>query len=516
MDTFLNSLLLLGNGIVSCLSIQNIICCAIGSIIGSLIGVLPGIGISGTIAILLPITYGMDTLTALIMISGVFFGAKYGGAISSILVNIPGEATSIVTCFDGHPLALKGQGGKALSVAAISSFIGGLIGILGLTVVSTTVARIALEFGKVEFFSLVLVGLVLLTTLGSKSIVKGLVSVCLGILIGCIGIDEVFGSLRFTFGVIDLYKGIDFVTFIMGVYGLTELMYAISTKEEESELLSYSKKDLMPTKKDFKKILPIVLRCSGLGFFMGLIPGAGGTLSTFFAYGMERSLSKHPEQFGTGIIEGVAAPECTDNAANYGQMVPLLSLGLPFTSGMAMLLSAFIVHGITPGPLFISEHPDIFWGLIGSMLIGNVLLLIINLPLVGIWASMLKVDFSILMPLITFVTFAGGYAINTSLFDLGVMLVCGVIGFFLSASGYNMAALSVSVYLCGTLEDAFLGTMTLYKGNLISALIDRPFGGIVFILACVILVVSVVKSIRNSFSKGEKRIKGGEYEEDSE
>lgn len=507
MDSFFSALVLLGNGILNCLTFQNLLCCAIGSLVGSLIGVLPGIGISGTVAIMLPLTYGLEPLTALIMISGIFFGAKYGGAITSILVNIPGEATSIVTCFDGHPLAKQGKGGKALAVAAISSFLGGTIGIVGLTIVSTTVARLALNFGKVEFFALVIVGLIMLTSLGSKSMLKGLISVCFGVLLGCVGMDEVFGSLRFTFGVIDLYKGIGFVTFIMGVYGITELMYAISEKEEEGDLLDFSKKDLRPTRSDMKQILPTIVRCGCLGFALGLVPGCGGTLSTFFAYGMEKSISKHPEEFGTGTIVGVAAAETTDNAANYGQMVSLLSLGLPFSSGMAMLLSAFIIHGITPGPLFISEHPDLFWGLIGSMLVGNVILLIINLPFVGIWASLLRVDFSILMPLITFITFAGGYAINNSVFDLILMVIFGLLGFFLSACGYNMAAFAVSLYLCGTLEDSFLGTMTLYKGNFISAILDRPIGGVVFLIAVGALAYSAIKNIRAFLIKHKSKQK---------
>lgn len=493
----LSSFILLGKGILSCLTLQNLLCCTVGSLIGSLIGVLPGIGISGTVAILLPITYGFEPLTALIMLSGIYFGSAYGGAITSILINIPGEATSIVTCFDGNPLAKKGKGGKALSISAISSFLGGCIGIIGLTIFATMLSRVALQFGKVEFFAIIIFGLVLLTTVASKNMLKGLIVVCLGVLIGCIGLDEVFGSLRFTFGVVDLFKGVEFVTFIMGVYGITELLFAIAGEEESGEIMNYSKADLYPTKSDFKAIWKTVVRCSCLGFGMGLIPGCGGTLATFFAYGLERSLSKHPEEFGEGSIVGVAAPEATNNAAVYGSMVPLLSLGIPFSSSMAIMMSAFIVHGITPGPLFITEHPDLFWGLIGSMLIGNIILLIINLPFVWIWASMLKVNFSILMPIITMVTFAGGYAINGSVFDLGVMVVCGFFGFFLNVCGYNMAALAVSLFLCGTLEDAFVGTMTLYKGNLLSAFIDRPIGGVIFLAAVIFFLYSAGKNFYN-------------------
>ena len=500
LDTFA----LLGQGFLDCLTFYNIFAAIIGCLLGSLIGVLPGLGISGTVAILLPVTYGMEPLSALIMISGIYFGSQYGGAITSILVNIPGEATSIVTCFDGHPLAKKGQGGKALSIAAISSFTGGLIGLIGLTFATSALAKIALSFGKVEFFAIVVFGLVLLTTISGKNLLKGLMVVCMGVVLGCVGLDDLYGTLRFTYGVVDLFKGISFVTFVMGVYGITELLGAICIPEEQGEVMDFSIRDQFPTKKDFKKIAPTLVRCSILGFGVGLVPGAGSTLATFFAYGMERSLSKTPQDFGSGLLEGVAAPESANNAAMYAGMVPLLSLGIPFTSSMALLMSAFIVHGITPGPMFISEHPSLFWGLIASMFIGNIVLLIINLPLVGIWASLLRVDFTVLMTLITFITFAGGYAINNSVFDMGIMVVCGLVGFFLSACGYNMAALAVGLFLSSTLENSFLGTMTLYKGNLMAALLDRPVALVILSIAIAVLIFSFSSSIYKFF-KGIKK-----------
>lgn len=499
----LETLSLLGHGFLDCLTFTNILCAIVGCLLGSLIGVLPGLGISGTVAILLPVTYGMNPLSALIMISGIYFGSQYGGAITSILVNIPGEATSIVTCFDGHPLAKKGLAGKALSTASISSFCGGMLGMIGLTFAASALAKVALGFGKVEFFAIVVFGLIMLTGISGKNQLKGLIVVCLGVVLGCVGLDTLYGTARFTYGIVDLYKGISFVTFIMGVYGITELISAICIPEDQGDVMEFSMRNQLPNKQDLKSIWKTILRCGVLGFGVGLVPGAGSTLATFFAYGMERSLSKHPEQFGTGVLEGVAAPESANNAAMYAGMVPLLSLGLPFTSSMALLMSAFIVHGITPGPLFISEHPDLFWGLIASMFIGNVLLLIINLPLVGIWASLLRVDFNILMPLITFITFAGGYAINYSVFDLGVMVVCGFFGFFLSACGYNMAALAVGLFLSSTLESSFLGTMTLYHGNLLAALIDRPVAAVIFGLAIIFLVVTVVKSFMR-YTKAKK------------
>ena len=495
----IDTLMLFLNGFKDCLTIVNILCAISGSLLGSLIGVLPGLGISGTVAILLPLTYGMSPLSAIIMISGIYFGSQYGGAITSILVNIPGEATSIVTCFDGHPMAKSGKAGKALSIASISSFCGGFVGMLGLTFAASALAKVALGFGKVEFFAIVVFGLLLLTSISGKNQLKGLVVVSLGVLLGCVGLDSLYGTARYTFKIVNLYSGISFVTFIMGVYGITELIKAICIPEAQGEVLEFRLKDQFPNKSDVKACWKTVLRCSLLGFGVGLVPGAGSTLATFFAYGMERSLSKHPEEFGTGLPEGIAAPESANNAAMYAGLVPLLSLGLPFTSSMALLMNAFIVHGITPGPLFISEHPDLFWGLVASMFIGNIILLIINLPLVGIWARLLKVDFSILMPLITFITFAGGYAINYSVFDMGVMVVCGFVGFFLSECGYNMAALAVGLFLSPTLESSFLGTMTLFHGDLFAALWARKLALVILLIGIFAFAFSCTKSIRKFF-----------------
>ncbi|MBO4394307.1 MAG: tripartite tricarboxylate transporter permease, partial [Spirochaetales bacterium] len=341
----------------------------------------------------------------------------------------------------------------------------------------------------------------LLTSISGKNQLKGLVVVCLGVILGCVGLDSLYGTARYTFKIVHLYSGISFVTFIMGVYGITELISAICIPEDQGDVLEFRLRNQLPNKQDIKRSWKTVLRCSVLGFGVGLVPGAGSTLATFFAYGMERSLSKHPEEFGTGIVEGVAAPESANNAAMYAGLVPLLSLGLPFTSSMALLMNAFIVHGITPGPLFISEHPELFWGLVASMFIGNLILIVINLPLVGMWARLLKVDFSILMPMITFITFAGGYAINYSVFDMGMMVACGFIGFFMSACGYNMAAMAVGLFLSPTLESAFLGTMTLYHGDLFAALWDRKLALVILLIGVVTFVISCTRSIRKFFKK---------------
>jgi len=496
----------LGSGFLACLTPMNILCAIVGVLVGTLAGVLPGLGISGSVAILLPITYNMEPLTALIMVSGIFFGSQYGGAITSILVNIPGEATSIVTCFDGYPMAKKGLGGKALGISSISSFCGGTIGLIFLTVAAPQLARLAVTFGAPEFFAIVVFGLLLLTNVSGKNVLKGAVMVFAGLMLGCVGLDTTFGSLRFTFHNVNLYKGLDFIIFIMGVFGITELMYTICVPEDKEDILSFKFRELYPTLSDLKHVAPTIVRGSLFGFLVGLIPGPGSMLATFGSYGIEKKLSKRPEEFGKGAMRGVAAPESANNASMYAQMVPLLSLGIPFSSSIALLMSAFMIHGITPGPMLISQHPDLFWGLIASMFIGNIFLIIINLPLVGVWASLLKVDFSLLMPIITFITFTGAFAINNSIFDLGVMTLAGFIGFWLKAGGYDLSALALGMFLGRTLESNLVTIMVVYDGNLLSMILNRPVGGTLLVIVFAIIVVMLGRAVRNAvIRRGQSR-----------
>lgn len=497
----LEAMTYLGQGFIACLNPINILCCIVGVLVGSLAGVLPGLGISGSVAILLPITYNMEPLTALIMVSGIYFGSQYGGAITSILVNIPGEATSIVTCFDGYPLAKKGMAGKALGISAISSFCGGTVGLLFLTVAAPQLARFAVTFGAPEFFGIVVFGLLLLTNVSGKNVLKATIMVFCGLMLGCVGLDSTFGSLRYTFHNVNLYKGIDFIIFIMGVFGITELMYTICVPEDKTDILSFKFRELYPTVRDLKHVAPTIARGSLFGFLVGLIPGPGSMLATFGSYGIEKKLSKHPEEFGKGVLRGVAAPESANNASMYAQMVPLLSLGIPFSSSIALLMSAFMIHGITPGPMLISQHPELFWGLIASMFIGNLLLIIINLPLVGVWASLLKVDFSLLMPIITVITYTGAFAINNSLFDLLIMTCAGLLGFLLKAGGYDLSALALGMFLGKTLESNLITTMVVYDGNLLSMILDRPIGGTFMVIIILVIAVMIGRSLLHSVRK---------------
>jgi putative tricarboxylic transport membrane protein len=495
----------LGTGFVECFDLARIIAAIAGVLMGTLAGVLPGLGISGTVAILLPFSYGMDSLTALILISGIFFGSQYGGAITSILVNIPGEATSIVTCFDGYPMAKQGRAGIALGIASVSSFLGGTFGIIALTFFAPILARFAVAFGQQEFFVIVLMGLMLIISISGKDIIKSAMMTCMGIMLGTIGLSPMHGTLRLVFGVVELYKGIHFIIFIMGVYGITELAYSICAPEDQSQIMSFKFRDLYPKKKDLKQILPTIGRGSIFGFLVGLIPGPGSMLATFGSYGIAKRLSKNPENFGKGEPRGVAAPESANNAAMYAQMVPLLSLGIPFSSGVALLMSGFMIHGIQPGPLLISQHPNLFWGLVASMFLGNIFLLIINLPCVGLWASLLKINFSLLMPVITIVTFTGAYAINNSVFDLGIMVVAGILGFFLKAGGYDLTALAIGLFLGPILENSLTSTMILYDGHLLAMPFDRPIAGTLTVITLLIIITTIVTTLRKNIK--EKNLK---------
>jgi putative tricarboxylic transport membrane protein len=491
----MEALALLGSGFLDCLSWANLLAAVVGVLLGTLAGVLPGLGITGTVAILLPFSYGMGPLTALIMISGIYFGSQYGGAITSVLVNIPGEATSIVTCFDGNPLAKQGRAGIALGISAISSFIGGTLGLIGLTFFAPPLAKAALSFGPPEFFAIATLGLLLLTNLAGKNPLRSAIMVLTGILLGTIGLDKTFGTLRFTFENVQLYKGIDFIIFIMGVFGIAELLSTICTPNDQGEVFNFQFRDLYPKKEDLKATAKPIGRGGIIGFLLGLIPGPSSIIATFASYGIEKKFSKHPEKFGSGMIEGVAAPESANNASMYAQMVPLMSLGIPFSSAVALLVSGFMIHGIQPGPLLITQHPAIFWGLIASLYIGNIFLLIINLPLVGLWASLLKIKFDILMPVITVITFTGAYAINNSQFDLGIMVLFGVIGFFCKMGDYDVAAMALGLFLGPQVEASLIQTLTMYDGSLAKMALHRPIAGTLCGLMILIVMYSMVKPI---------------------
>jgi len=363
----------------------HLLLCAIGVSLGTLIGVLPGIGPVGTMALLLPATFKSTPTASIIILAGVYYGAQYGGSTTSILVNIPGEASSVITCLDGYQMSRQGRAGVALGIAAWGSFFAGTLSVIGLMFVASPLAAAALSFGPPEYFGLICTGLIIVTYLAQHSILKALMMALVGIIIGNVGLDMITGLPRFTLGIDELTDGVKIVPLAMGLFGIAEVFDNIEQNLDKREILQTRIKNLWPTLKDWSEAKWAMVRGTIIGFLIGILPGGGGVLSTFISYAVEKKISKHPEQFGKGAIEGVAGPESANNAGAGGAMVPLLSLGIPTNVSMAMLFSALILHGIQPGPLFIKNHPDIFWGLIASMYLGNVLLLVLNLPLIGIW-----------------------------------------------------------------------------------------------------------------------------------
>ncbi len=396
----------------------NLLYCFIGVFIGTLIGVLPGIGPTGAVAILLPSTFGVSPVAGIIMLSGIYYGAMYGGSTTSILVNIPGEAASVVTCLDGYQMARKGRAGPALGMACLGSFIGGTIGIVALMFLVYPLAEVALKFGPPEFFAIMAAGLSLVTYLARGSVLKAVIMALIGLFLGLIGTDLISGRFRFTLGISGLSDGVGLVPLVMGLFGISEVLTNIERAATKLDIFETKIKHLFPTLDDWKRSIGPILRGTLLGFGVGVLPGGGAVISSFASYATEKRVSKHPEEFGSGAIEGVAGPETANNAASVGNFVPLLAFGIPPNSVMALLLGALLVHGVIPGPLLVSQHPDIFWGLIVSMYIGNLMLVVLNLPVIPLWVKLLKVPYHVLFPLILLFCLIGAYSMNNSVFDV--------------------------------------------------------------------------------------------------
>ena len=468
----------------------NISYCFVGVLIGTLIGVLPGIGPCGAISLLLPITFGIDPVSAIIMLAGIYYGSQYGGSTTAILVNIPGEAASVVTCLDGYSMALKGRAGPALGIAAFGSFIAGTFGLIALMFLAEMLAGVAIGFGPPEYFSLMILALTILTYLAHGSMLKALIMAILGISLSQIGLDIVTGQARFTFGFINLQDGLGLVPVVMGLFGVGEVLSNLE-QSEDFEVFKEKIKGLLPTLKDWKDSIGSIFRGTLLGFFLGILPGGGAIVSSFVSYSVEKRVSKHPENFGAGAIEGVAGPESANNAATSGAFIPLLTLGIPSNAVMALLLGALMMHGVQPGPLLITQHPDIFWGTIVSMYAGNVLLLILNLPLIGLWVKVLKVPYRILFPLILFFCIIGSYSINNSTFDVFVMLIFGIIGYLFKKLEYEPAPLIMAFILGPMLENSLRQSLLLSQGNY-SIFFGRPLSASCLILAILLLASSSV------------------------
>jgi putative tricarboxylic transport membrane protein len=484
----------------------NLLYCFVGVFLGTLIGVLPGIGPIGTMAILLPATFYAPPVSSIIMLAGIFYGAMYGGSTTAILVNIPGEAASVITCIDGYKMARQGRAGPALGIAAFGSFIAGTLGLVGLVLIAYPLARWALKFGPPEFFSLMVLGLIILAFLAQKSFIKSIIMATLGLLLSYVGLDIVSGRERFTLNIIDLMEGIGIVPIVMGLYGITEILENLAVTVPRSIFKTHVK-ELLPNLKDWRNSIGAILRGTGIGFLLGVLPGAAAIVSTFVSYGMEKKISKHPERFGEGAIEGVAGPESANNAAASGGFVPLMALGIPPNGIMAMLFCGLLIHGLQPGPLLLREHPDIFWGIITSMYIGNVMLLILNLPLIGMWIQILKVPFRLLFPVIILVCLVGVYSINLSVFGIWVMIIFGVFGYFLKKCDYEFAPLVLAYVLGPMLENSLRQSLIMSKGSF-AIFFSRPISGVCFAIAATLLIGSAASHLKGRIKRRRQRSSG--------
>ncbi|MEW6531770.1 MAG: tripartite tricarboxylate transporter permease [Thermodesulfobacteriota bacterium] len=480
----------LGMGFQVALQPMNLFYCFLGCLIGTMVGVLPGLGPTAAMSLLLPATFHVPPVSAVIMLAGIYYGAMYGGSTTSILVNIPGEAASVMTCLDGYRMARAGRAGAALGMAAFGSFLAGTVGILALTVVAPPLVGFALHFGPPEYFSLMCLGMVILTFLSSSSMIRALMMACFGLIVGTIGQDVVSGSTRFTFGIMELMDGIGLIPVVMGLFGISEILLNLETKIDR-EVFQTKVKGLLPTVEDWIRCKWALVRGTVIGFFLGILPGGGAVLASFVSYAVEKKFSPRGDQFGTGVIEGVAAPESANNSAAQAAFIPLLTLGLPANVVMAMLLGALIIHGVTPGPLLIAQHSDVFWGVVASMYIGNVMLLVLNLPLIGMWVQFLRVPYPIMMPLIVLFCLVGSYTVANSVMDVFFMLVFGVIGYLMKKLKYEAPPFILAFVLGPLLEYSLKQSLIISKGSF-GIFVTRPISAVCLAIALVLLLIPLV------------------------
>lgn len=498
----MNTLHFLANGFVTALQWYNLLFAFIGVIIGTAVGVLPGIGPISGVALLIPVTASMTgglgpeeaATSSIILLAGVYYGAMYGGSTTSILLNTPGESSSVVTTLDGYQMAKQGRAGAALSVAAIGSFVAGLFSLIALAFLAEPLSNVALKFGPAEYFSLMILGLAAVSGLAGKSMTKALIMTVIGLLMATIGIDNVSGVARFTYDIPVLYSGIEFLTVAVGLFALGEVFKTILEKEHmNGEIARVGK--VIPTKQELKDSSGAIIRGSLLGFFIGILPGAGATLASFFSYIMEKKISKHPEKFGTGAIEGVAAPESANNGASGGAMIPLLTLGIPGSGTTAILMGALIMYNIQPGPLLFDEHPQVAWGLIASMFIGNLMLLILNMPLVKVFAKIIETPPKYLIPIIVAISVFGVYAVQVTTFDLMLLLACGVAGYFLARNDFPLAPLVLGLVLGPMIENNMRRALTASNGDFI-VFMQKPVSAIFLIAAFLWIVIPLILKMR--------------------
>ena len=473
---------------------MNLLFCFVGVLMGTLVGILPGLGPTAAIALLLPVSYHIPPVSTIIMLAGIYYGAMYGGSTTSILVNIPGEAASVITCIDGHQMAKKGRAGPALGIAAFGSFIAGTIGAIGIMLVAPPMAKFALAFGPAEYFALMLMGIVIIIYMSSGSILKDFLTALFGLLLGTIGMDTISGTQRLTFGVLELTDGIGFIPAVMGLFGISEILINVE-QVVVTTLVTEKVKGLLPNLNDWKESFWPMIRGTVLGFFIGVLPGPAPVISTYSSYAMEKKLSKTPEKFGTGYIVGVAGPEAANNAASSGAMIPLFTLGIPSNSVIAVLLGAFMIHGLQPGPMFISKYPDVFWATIVSMYLGNVMLLILNLPLIPLWVKVLKVPYAILFPLILVFCLIGVYSLNFSQVEIGLMIGFGVLGYMMRKFKFEMPPLILALVLGPMMESNLRLSLLLSQGDP-TVFVRRPISAVFILVSAMLIVSSLIPGIQ--------------------
>ncbi len=479
--------------------VQNLFFCFLGTLVGTAVGVLPGLGPAATIALLLPSTLHLSPVSAIIMLAGIYYGANYGGSTTSILMNIPGEAACVVTCLDGYQMARQGRAGPALGISAFGSFIAGTVATILIMFIAPPLADFALEFGPPEIFALMLLGLTLVTSLGSGSLIKGLMMASLGVFIGTIGTDLISGIERFTYGSYTLLDGVGFIPVIMGLFGVSEVLLNLEISLKQ-EIYKTAIANVLPTLKDWKDSIGAILRGSFIGFFFGILPGGSPIIASLLAYSTEKRISKHPEKFGTGVIEGVASPEASNNAACQGAFIPLLALGIPGNITTAVLMGAFLMHGVKPSPMLISRYPDLFWGIIGGMYMANAMLLMLNLPLIGLWVRFAKMPYSILFPFILMFCLIGSYCVNNNIFDMVLMIVFGILGYLMKKFDFDGAPVILSLILSPLMENALRQSLILSHGSL-SIFFTRPISLVLVVVATVSLGSQLAPGLRGKLSR---------------
>jgi putative tricarboxylic transport membrane protein len=462
----------------------------VGCVVGTLVGVLPGIGPLAGISLLLPASFGLDATSAIVLLAGIYYGAMYGGSTTSILMRIPGEAASVMTCIDGYEMTLKGRAGPALAIAAIGSYIAGTVSVVGLMLLAPPLASFALRFGPPEYFALLLLGLLVLAYMSSGSMLKSLAMAALGLLLGMIGIDPMTGFFRFSYGLMELGDGIGVVPVAVGLFGLSEILLTAG-QPTAPEIKKPRLRDLLPSRAEWRDSLWPIGRGTVLGFLIGIIPGSAHIISSFVSYALEKRLAKHPERFGHGAIEGVAGPESANNSATSGAFVPMLALGVPSGPIPAVMIAALMVHGVSPGPLLITQQPELFWGFIASMYVGNVVLLILNLPLVGVFVNVLRVPYPLLYPAILVFCVLGVYAVNGSAVDIGIMTATGALGYLLRKFDFETAPVVLGLILAPMMEMSLRQSLAMSSGKY-SIFINRPIAAVMLAVGLALLLLSVV------------------------